>query len=69
VHIAKESLTIKRKELESFTEGGLYPSYTTFYLRDVKARTGRYWTNHFSTIGIIGTNEACLNLLGKNIAR
>ena len=67
VHLAKESLTIKRKELERFTEGGLYP-YTTFYLRDVKARTGRYWTNHFSTIGIIGTNEACLNLLGKNIA-
>ncbi|CAK7056124.1 MAG: Anaerobic ribonucleoside-triphosphate reductase [Desulfovibrio sp.] len=67
VHLAKESLTIKRKELERFTEGGLYP-YTTFYLRDVKARTDRYWTNHFSTIGIIGTNEACLNLLGKSIA-
>lgn len=66
-HLAKESLTIKRKELERFTEGGLYP-YTTFYLRDVKARTGKYWTNHFSTIGIIGANEACLNLLGKGIA-
>ena len=67
VHLAKESLTIKRKELERFTDGGLYP-YTTFYLRDVKARTGRYWTNHFSTIGILGMNEACLNLLGKDIA-
>ncbi|MDL2210074.1 ribonucleoside triphosphate reductase [Desulfovibrio sp. OttesenSCG-928-O18] len=67
VHLAKESLTIKRKELERFTEGGLYP-YTTFYLRDVKARTGKYWTNHFSTIGVIGMNEACLNLIGKNIA-
>lgn len=65
--IAKESLMIKRKELERFTDGGLYP-YTTFYLRDVKARTGRYWTNHFSTIGIVGMNEACLNLLGKGIA-
>ncbi|SBW05443.1 NrdD [uncultured delta proteobacterium] len=67
VHLAKESLTIKRKELERFTEGGLYP-YTTFYLRDVKARTGKFWTNHFSTIGIVGMNEACLNLLGKDIA-
>ena len=67
VHLAKESLSIKRKELERFTEGGLYP-YTTFYLRDVKARTGRYWTNHFSTIGIIGMNEACVNLLGSDIA-
>jgi len=65
--LAAESLAIKRKELERFTEGGLYP-YTTFYLRDVKARTGQYWTNHFSTIGIVGMNEACLNLLGQGIA-
>jgi ribonucleoside-triphosphate reductase len=65
--LAKESLSIKRKELERFTEGGLYP-YTTFYLRDVKSCTGRFWTNHFSTIGVIGMNEACLNLLGKGIA-
>ncbi|MDR2800549.1 MAG: ribonucleoside triphosphate reductase, partial [Desulfovibrio sp.] len=64
--LAGESLRIKRKELERFTEGGLYP-YTTFYLRDVKARTGRYWTNHFSTIGVIGMNEACLNLFGVNL--
>ncbi|MDR2573594.1 MAG: ribonucleoside triphosphate reductase [Desulfovibrio sp.] len=65
--LAKESLNIKRKELERFTEGGLYP-YTTFYLRDVKARTNAYWANHFSTIGLVGMNEACLNLLGRNIA-
>ncbi len=32
--LAKESLVTKRKELERFTDGGLYP-YTTFYLRDV----------------------------------
>ncbi|MDR3175107.1 MAG: ribonucleoside triphosphate reductase [Desulfovibrio sp.] len=64
--LAGESLRIKRKELDRFTEGGLYP-YTTFYLRDVKARTGRYWTNHFSTIGVIGMNEACLNLFGVNL--
>jgi len=67
IDLAKESLVIKRKELERFTDGGLYP-YTTFYLRQVKAATGRYWTNHFSTIGVLGGNEASLNLLGENIA-
>lgn len=67
MELAKESLTIKRKELERFTDGGLYP-YTTFYLRDVKARTQTWWGNHFSTIGIVGMNEACLNLFGQNIA-
>ena len=65
--LAKDSLIIKRKELERFTEGGLYP-YTTFYLRAVKERTNHYWANHFSTIGIVGMNEACLNLLGQGIA-
>ncbi|MBQ4132702.1 MAG: ribonucleoside triphosphate reductase [Desulfovibrionaceae bacterium] len=67
VNLAKDSLIIKRKVLEQFTEGGLYP-YTTFYLRDVKARTGRFWSNHFSTIGLVGMNECCLNLLDKGIA-
>jgi len=64
---AKESLEIKRKVLEKFTEGNLYP-YTKYYLRGVKERFGEYWKNHFSTIGLVGMNEACLNLLGKNIA-
>ncbi|NLV96656.1 MAG: ribonucleoside triphosphate reductase [Desulfovibrionales bacterium] len=64
--LAQESLSIKRKELERFTDGGLYP-YTTFYLRDVKARTQTYWANHFSTIGLVGMNEACVNLLGQDI--
>ncbi len=27
-----------------------------------------YWNNHFSTIGIIGMNEACLNFMDENIA-
>ncbi|MDR0881851.1 MAG: ribonucleoside triphosphate reductase [Candidatus Adiutrix sp.] len=66
IELAKESLIIKRKELERFTEGGLYP-YTTFYLRSVKEATQHYWTNHFSTIGVVGGNEACLNLLGVSI--
>jgi len=59
-------LEIKRKVLERFTEQGLYP-YTKFYLKDIKNTFGGYWKNHFSTIGLIGMNEACLNLLGTDI--
>jgi anaerobic ribonucleoside-triphosphate reductase len=65
--VAKESLEIKRKVLERFTDGNLYP-YTKYYLRHVKDRFGEYWKNHFSTIGLVGMNEACLNLMGKTIA-
>jgi ribonucleoside-triphosphate reductase (formate) len=65
--LAKESLEIKRKVLEKFTDANLYP-YTKFYLRNIKSRFNCYWKNHFSTIGIIGMNEAILSLLGKNIA-
>jgi len=64
--LAKESLEIKRKTIERFTEEELYP-YSKFYLSMVRKRFGRYWTNHFSTIGLIGMNEACLNFLGKDI--
>lgn len=64
--IAKNSLESKRKILESFTDKDLYP-YTKFYLRDIKARFGCYWKNHFSTIGLVGLNEACLNLLKVGI--
>jgi len=64
--LAKESLLIKRKVLENFTEKNLYP-YSKFYLRDVKKGTGFYWRNHFSTFGLIGMNEACLNFLGTDI--
>ena len=66
VGLARDSLTIKRKVLEQFTRQNLYP-YAKFYLRDVKAGTGRYWKNHFATIGIVGMNEACLNFLGEAI--
>ncbi len=58
--IAKTSLEIKRKVLERFTEGGLYP-FSRYYLQQVKERTGKYWSNHFSTIGVIGINEAIAN--------
>ncbi|MDP8322350.1 MAG: ribonucleoside triphosphate reductase [Candidatus Stygibacter australis] len=64
--MAKESLEIKRKVLEQYTEMNLYP-YTKFYLRGIKERTEHYWKNHFSTIGLIGMNEACLNLLGTDL--
>ncbi len=64
--LAKESLEIKRKVIEDFTEGGLYP-YTKFYLRNTKKRFNRYWANHFSTIGLVGMNEACINLLGDGV--
>lgn len=64
--IAKESLEIKRKMLERLTDANLYP-YTKFYLRKIKESYGKYWENHFSTIGLIGTNEAALNLLGVDI--
>jgi len=67
MELAKESLETKRKVLEKFTEGNLYP-YTRYYLRHVKERFNEYWKNHFSTIGLVGMNEACLNLLGRNIA-
>lgn len=67
MELAKESLEIKRKLLERLTDGGLYP-YTKFYLRDIKARFGVYWKNHFSTIGLVGMNEACENLLNCGIA-
>lgn len=66
MELAKDSLEIKRKLLEDLTDKELYP-YTKFYLRDIKARFGVYWKNHFSTIGLIGMNEACLNLFGENI--
>ncbi|MCX5681429.1 MAG: ribonucleoside triphosphate reductase, partial [Candidatus Omnitrophica bacterium] len=65
--LAKESIEIKRKVLEKFTENDLYP-YIRFYLRNVKQRFGEYWKNHFSTIGLVGMNEACLNFLGVDIA-
>ena len=61
---AKDSLEIKRKVIEKQTEEGLYP-YCKFYLRDVKKRSGSYWANHFNTIGIVGMNEAIMNLFGK----
>jgi ribonucleoside-triphosphate reductase len=57
---------VKRKVLERLTERNLYP-YAKFYLRSIHARTNEYWHNHFSTIGLVGMNEAAVNLLGEGI--
>ena len=67
MEVAKTSLEIKRKTLERFTERGLYP-YARHYLAVIKKIGGAYWANHFSTIGLNGMNEACLNFLGVSIA-
>ncbi len=65
--LARKALEIKRKTLEQLTEQGLYP-YSRFYLERIKEAEGGYWRNHFSTIGIVGMNEALLNLKGCTMA-
>ncbi|MFA7087756.1 MAG: ribonucleoside triphosphate reductase [Patescibacteria group bacterium] len=67
MELAKESLEIKRKIIEKFTEDRLYP-YSMYYLDGIRERFGSYWKNHFSTIGLNGMNEAALNLMGKDIS-
>ncbi|MGQ4914453.1 MAG: ribonucleoside triphosphate reductase [Candidatus Asgardarchaeia archaeon] len=64
--LAKEALEVKRQFIEKMTENGLYP-YSRFYLRNIKALYGQYWINHFSTIGLVGMNEALLNFMGVDI--
>ena len=65
--VARDSLEIKRKTLERFTNSGLYP-YSAYYLRYIKEGMGTYWGNHFSTIGLVGMAEAINNFLGTSIA-
>ena len=57
--LAKNSLEIKREVVSKNMENGLLP-YSQRYLGTLE--------NHFSTIGLVGMNEACLNLFGKGIA-
>ncbi|WP_129595873.1 ribonucleoside triphosphate reductase [Anaerophilus nitritogenes] len=66
MEIAKEICETKREVLEQYMDAGLYP-YSRFYLQGVKDGTGEYFKNHFSTIGLNGMNEACINLLGVDI--
>ena len=58
--IAARSLSVKRSVITKLLENGLYP-YTKRYLGT--------FSNHFSTIGLVGMNEACLNAkwIGKNL--
>lgn len=56
---AKESLETKREVVNNMLAKGLMP-YTLVYLG--------HFDNHFSTIGICGMHEACLNFLGKGIS-
>ncbi len=67
MELAKESLEIKRKILEKFSEDRLYP-YSIYYLSDIKEKFNSYWQNHFSTIGINGMNEAAVNLIGQDVS-
>jgi len=62
--LAKESLEIKRKVVENMTLKGLYP-YSRFFMESIFKRRGAYWANHFSTIGLVGMNEALLNFIGE----
>lgn len=64
---AKEICDTKRGMLEKYMDMGLYP-YSRHYLKGVKQASGEYFKNHFSTIGLNGMNEACMNLLGVDIA-
>lgn len=57
--LAKDSLECKRKTIQKLMQQGLYP-YTKRYLRS--------FDNHFSTIGLVGMHECCLNFLKKSIA-
>ena len=58
--IAARSLKIKRTVISKLLDEGLYP-YTKRYLGT--------FANHFSTIGLVGMNEACLNAkwIGKDL--
>ena len=52
MNISARSLKIKRNVITTLLDAGLYP-YTKRYLGT--------FNNHFSTIGLVGMNEACLN--------
>ncbi len=58
IYLAKRSLEIKRKIVERNMDMGLLP-YSKRYLGNLD--------KHFSTIGLVGMNEACLNFLGSDI--
>jgi anaerobic ribonucleoside-triphosphate reductase len=58
MYLAKESLELKRKVVNRIMDKKMLP-FSQRYLGNLD--------HHFSTIGLIGMNEACLNFMGKNI--
>ena len=58
LYLAKESLEIKRKEVNRNMEAGLLP-WSKRYLGNLNS--------HFATIGLVGMHECCLNFLGDGI--
>ena len=58
--VSARSLKTKRETISKLLEAGLYP-YTKRYLGT--------FNNHFSTIGLVGMNETCLNAkwVGKDL--
>lgn len=57
--LAKDSLEFKRKLIQTNLDNGMFP-WSRRYLKNG-------YKGHFSTIGLLGGHEACLNLLGKGI--
>ena len=64
--LARKSLVMKRGVLDKYMGLNLYP-YSKVYLENIYKRTGSYYSNHFSTLGVLAGNEACLNYLGVGI--
>ncbi len=56
--LARNSLEIKRRVITKLMDEGLFP-YSKRYLKT--------WDNHFSTIGLVGMNECCLNFIQKDL--
>jgi len=57
--LAKDSLEFKRKVINNNLEAGMFP-WSRRYLKNG-------YKGHFSTIGLLGGHEACLNLIGRGI--
>ncbi len=57
--LAKDSLEFKRKWVQDNLDKGMFPFSKRYLKNKLKG--------HFSTIGVVGGHEACLNLLGKGI--
>ncbi len=57
--MAKQSLEFKRKLIQENLDRGMFPWSARYLKNGFRA--------HFSTIGLVGGHEACLNLLGKGI--